>query len=84
MDKSTPPDPGDGQVPPEHQPVLPPGAIEFLTLGLAGAVALAALGGLGYVVDRWVGTSPLFTLVGLGFGVVVAVLMTIVRVRKYL
>jgi hypothetical protein len=31
-----------------------------------------------------VGTSPLFTLLGLAFGVLVAVLMTVARVRKYL
>ncbi len=63
---------------------LGPGAVAFLTLGVAWAVALAAGWGIGYLVDRWAGTSPLFSLVGLAFGVVVAVLMTVVRVRKYL
>ena len=36
---------------------------------LIGAILL--LGGLGFVVDRWQGTSPWFLLVGLIFGIVV-------------
>jgi F0F1-type ATP synthase assembly protein I len=51
---------------------------------MAWAVALAAGGGLGYLIDQWAGTSPIFTLVGLALGLVLAVLMTIDRVRKYL
>jgi len=85
MDETTPPpDPPEGTDPSEHPPSLGPGAIEFLTLGIAGAAALVAAGAIGYFVDRWVGTSPLFTLVGLALGVVVAVFMTVARVRKYL
>ena len=85
MDETTPPhQSGDGPPPPEPPSPLGPGAVAFLTLGVAGAVALVIGGAAGYLIDRWVGTSPLFTLVGLGFGVVLAVLMTIARVRKYL
>jgi F0F1-type ATP synthase assembly protein I len=76
-------DPGSNSPPKDDQQVTP-GAIDLLTLGLAGALSLVAGGGIGYLVDGWVGTSPVFTLVGLAFGVVVAVLMTINRVRKYL
>jgi F0F1-type ATP synthase assembly protein I len=83
-DKNPSPDPDDGTEPPEHATALGPGAVAFLTLGVAGAVALAAGGALGYLLDQWAGTSPLFTLIGLALGVVMAVLMTIVRVRKYL
>ncbi len=55
-----------------------PGAIELLTLGIAAAVTLAAGGrGLGYLVDGWAGTSPIFTLVGLAGGIVAAVLLTV-------
>jgi F0F1-type ATP synthase assembly protein I len=36
---------------------------------LVGAIIL--LGGIGYVVDRWWGTSPWFLLVGLLMGIVV-------------
>jgi len=85
VDETTPPHhPGDGTPPPEPPPPLGPGAVAFLTLGVAGAVALVIGGAAGYLIDRWVGTSPLFTLVGLALGVGLAVLMTIARVRKYL
>jgi F0F1-type ATP synthase assembly protein I len=84
MDETTPPpDPDDGPAPPDP-PSLGAGAIAFLTLGIAGAAALVAGGAIGYLVDHWAGTSPLFTLLGLAFGVLVAVLMTVARVRKYL
>ncbi len=36
---------------------------------LIGAILL--LGGLGFVVDRWLGTAPWFLLVGLLLGIVV-------------
>lgn len=65
-------------------PSLGPAAFAFLTLGVAWAVALALGWAIGYLVDRWAGTSPWFGLVGLVFGVVVAVMMTIARVRRYL
>jgi len=84
MDESTPPNHPDDRPPPEPPPALGPGAVAFLTLGVAGAVALVIGGGAGYLIDRAVGTSPLFTLVGLALGVALAVLMTIARVRKYL
>ncbi len=63
---------------------LGPGAVAFLTLGIAAAVSLIAGAGIGYLVDEWAGTSPLFTLIGLGLGLVAAVMMTVTRVRKYL
>jgi hypothetical protein len=83
-DPNTPPDPDAHGPAAKTEPALAPGAIEFLTLGIAAAVSLAAGGGLGYLIDRWAGTSPAFTLAGLAFGIVVAVLMTVTRVRKYL
>jgi F0F1-type ATP synthase assembly protein I len=55
-----------------------------MSLGLSIAVLLVAGGGIGYAVDRWVGTSPLFLLVGLALGILAAVLMTVARIRKYL
>ncbi len=60
------------------------GAVEFLTLGLTVAVTLVAFGALGFVADRWLGTSPWFTMVGLLLGIAAAVTLTISRVRKYL
>ena len=81
MDEPTPaPDSG-----PDRPSLRPdPGAVEFLTLGLTVAVALVGLAVLGYVVDRWLGTSPWFTLVGLVLGIAAAVLITVSRVRKLL
>jgi F0F1-type ATP synthase assembly protein I len=84
MDDTPPKPPGDGSSPGERTPLLGPGAVAFLTLGVAWAVALAVGWGIGYLIDRWAGTGPIFTLVGLFFGVVLAVLITIDRVRKYL
>jgi ATP synthase protein I len=83
MDETQPSEPAD-PAPTEGQPPLGPGAIAFLTLGVAWAVALAVGWGIGYLLDRWLGTSPALSLVGLAFGLVLAVLMTVVRVRKYL
>jgi len=48
------------------------------------AVSLALGWAIGYLVDGWAGTAPVFTLLGLAFGIVVATLMTVNRVRKYL
>ena len=62
----------------------PPGAVEFLTLGLTVAVILVGFGALGYLVDRWLGTSPWFTLAGLVLGIAAAVLITVSRVRRFL
>lgn len=59
-------------------------AVEFLTLGLSVAVTVLAGGAAGYFLDRWLGTSPLFVLIGVALGVTAAVLMTVARVRKYL
>ncbi len=60
------------------------GAAEFLSLGLTVAVALVGLAALGYLVDRWLGTSPWFTLAGVVLGIAAAVLITITRVRRLL
>jgi F0F1-type ATP synthase assembly protein I len=78
MEDHTPvPDPGPGP-----DPIR--GAVEFLTLGLSVAVALVVCTALGYLVDRWLGTSPWFTLVGLVLGIAAAVLLTVSRVRRLL
>lgn len=42
----------------------------FASYGIVGAVLL--LGGAGYLVDRWLGTSPWFLLAGLSVGLCVA------------
>jgi len=81
------PDPATGpptDPPSERAPSLAPGAVEFLTLGLTLAMTILVCGALGYLADRGLGTSPIFTLVGLVLGLAAAVMTAIVRVRKYL
>jgi F0F1-type ATP synthase assembly protein I len=75
--------PESGSPPSDADPTAA-GAVEFLTLGLTVAVALVGLSVLGYVVDRWLGTSPWFTLVGVVLGILAAVLITVSRVRRLL
>ncbi|HEY6157276.1 MAG TPA: AtpZ/AtpI family protein [Gemmatimonadales bacterium] len=40
----------------------------YVALGFSFAFAILAFGALGWVVDGWVGTRPLFALVGAGVG----------------
>jgi F0F1-type ATP synthase assembly protein I len=83
MEEPSPaPDPGPGPPSSGSDPVR--GAVEFLTLGLTVAVALLVCAALGYLVDRWLGTSPWFTLVGVVLGIAAAVLITVSRVRRLL
>jgi len=84
MDDTTPTSESGPGPPDEPEPLVAPGAVEFLTLGLTVAVTLVGLGALGYLVDRWLGTSPWFTLAGLVLGIAAAVLMTVSRVRRLL
>jgi F0F1-type ATP synthase assembly protein I len=72
---------GDSK-PPGRNPA--PSIIDFLTMGVASALCLVLGGGIGYGIDTLAGTSPILTFVGLAFGVVAAVLVTITQVRKYL
>ena len=85
MDDATPvPDADPSRSPAEPDRAVLSGAAEFLSLGLTVAVALVGLAGLGYLVDRWLGTSPWFTLAGVVLGIAAAVLITITRVRRLL
>ena len=60
------------------------GASAFLGLGLSIGVCLAITVGGGLALDAWLHSSPLGLLVGLSLGVVLAVLMVVATVRKYL
>jgi F0F1-type ATP synthase assembly protein I len=53
-------------------------------MGVASALCLIVGGGIGLVIDAMVHTTPLWTFVGLGFGVGAAVLVTLSQVRKNL
>jgi UDP-GlcNAc:undecaprenyl-phosphate GlcNAc-1-phosphate transferase len=61
-----------------------PGLGALLSLGstIATCVALGVLAGLG--VDSWLGTRPVGLLVGLGLGVVLAIVSAIKLVRRWL
>jgi hypothetical protein len=69
---------------PPQSPNPTPSIIDFLTMGVASALCLVLGGGIGYGIDALTGTSPILTFVGLAFGVVAAVLVTVTQVRKYL
>jgi ATP synthase protein I len=49
-----------------------------LTLVLATVIGLAA----GYYADRWLGTSPWLTMIGLGFGIAAGFVSLFRTVRK--
>jgi F0F1-type ATP synthase assembly protein I len=65
---------------PQRQPTV----WDLVTLGTTTVACL--VGGLvvGLLVDQHLHTVPVYTLVGLGVGIVGAALITYVRVRKYL
>ncbi len=79
---SDPPDGSAAPAPPGSGSLRP--AVVLLTLGFSAAAAVAVGGGLGYLVDRWAGTSPVFILIGLLLGMATAVTMTVTQVRRYL
>ncbi len=83
-DRSHPSDRPGPEEPEESDRLLSPGAIAFLTLGLTVALSLVAGAGIGYLIDALAHTAPLFTLIGLAFGVVVAVATTVTTIRRYL
>ena len=56
---------------------------DLFWVGTACAIAIVAGGGIGYAIDDAAGTLPWFTLAGLAFGVLSAVLLAINEFRKY-
>jgi F0F1-type ATP synthase assembly protein I len=56
----------------------------LLGMGAVIAVELLVGLGLGWLVDKLLGTGPVFLLIGLVLGVVGAVCYTVVEFRKYL
>jgi F0F1-type ATP synthase assembly protein I len=83
-DTNPPPDPEARSSTSEPERGLAQGAAAFLGLGIACALSLALAAGLGYLVDGWLHTSPVFTLVGLALGVVAAVMLAVTTIAKYL
>jgi F0F1-type ATP synthase assembly protein I len=68
----------------ESDKLLSPGALAFLMLGLTVALCLVGGAAIGYLIDALAHTAPLFTLIGLAFGVVIAVASTVSTIRRYL
>jgi F0F1-type ATP synthase assembly protein I len=60
------------------------GATAFMGLGLSIGVTLAVLVGGGVLVDGWLHWSPYGLLVGLALGVLMAVVLVVGTVKKYL
>ena len=56
----------------------------FLSMGLAAAVCVGIGLGLGILVDNALHTAPVFLLVGLALGLLVAALSVIKQIRSYL
>ena len=66
----------------EQRPSL--GLWDLVTLGSVMVGCLVGGCGLGLLVDAHFGTLPVFTLVGLGFGLISGAMITIQRIRHYL
>ncbi|MGA2837657.1 MAG: AtpZ/AtpI family protein [Acidimicrobiales bacterium] len=86
------PDPGTGAGDPHRDAApgspddrrLSPGATAFLGLGISMGICLAVLVGGGVLVDGWLHCAPYGLVVGLALGIVVAGLMAVGTVKKYL
>lgn len=61
-----------------------PSFVDLMTLGFGGAVCLVLAGAIGYGIDSVAHTSPVFTFIGLAFGLLTAVLYTVSKVRRNL
>jgi len=78
--------------PPHPPPTAPAGGAgrrqptfgDLFWVGTACAISIVAAGGIGYAIDAAAGTLPWFTVAGLAFGVLCAVLIAVNQFRKYL
>jgi F0F1-type ATP synthase assembly protein I len=59
-------------------------AFVFAQLGMFNALCLVAGLGLGWLVDSWIGTMPVFLFVGMVAGIAAGALGTYRQVRQYL
>jgi F0F1-type ATP synthase assembly protein I len=56
----------------------------LLGLGLIAATCVGAGLAGGFFLDRWLGTAPVFVLLGMASGIVLGVFGTIIEVRRHL
>jgi F0F1-type ATP synthase assembly protein I len=61
-----------------------PGAAAFLGMGLSAAVCVAIGVALGVWGDSTWHTAPLLLLIGLGVGLLAAVVLVVTQIREYL
>lgn len=79
-----PDDPEPCPPPPSPDTSDMPSMSDLLALGLTMAILVGGGLGLGLLVDDWLGTSPIATLVGLAIGVVLAGVALWEKARRYL
>ncbi len=58
-------------------------ASPYLTIGISLAGAVLVYVGIGYLIDRWMGTSPWFLLLGGVFGII-TFFIQLIRITKQL
>jgi hypothetical protein len=75
---------GAGQPVPNGSGKPAPSAFDFLALGVTMALLVGLGGGLGLLVDDWLGSSPWATFAGLALGIAFAALALWEQARRYL
>jgi ATP synthase protein I len=60
-----------------------PGPMAYMGIGMLNAICLVLGGGLGWLLDRAIGTLPIFLLLGLVAGAGLGVLGTRAELRRY-
>jgi F0F1-type ATP synthase assembly protein I len=61
-----------------------PRPFDLMAMGLSSALMIGIGLGLGVVIDDWLHSSPIATILGLVFGITAAVTSTVHQVRKFL
>jgi F0F1-type ATP synthase assembly protein I len=74
---------GSGKDKPAPGPVRYPGPMVYAGIGMLNAICLILGGALGWLVDRALGTLPLFMLIGLLAGAALGVVGTRAELRRY-
>jgi F0F1-type ATP synthase assembly protein I len=69
---------------PSSEPKALPGAAAFLGMGMAAAVCVAIGVAFGVWGDSTWHTSPLLLFIGLGLGLLAAVLLVVTQIKEYL
>lgn len=67
----------------DTSPPTTPRLGDLIWVGTACAISVLAGGGIGYLLDGWLHTTPALSFVGLGFGVVSAFMLAWAQVRKF-